>query len=136
MLDKTWPNVLLKKLLWSKGSCDEFYWMESPSTLWIVAELFQVGVSTFLPTLNVTCFPLTKPPINDHPTHINLVWVNENHFALLRTKKNSLVPPLMYKWYEFRNDVASNWEILYKRRLEAGGKLFKKDIVEEVVILD
>ena len=110
--------------------------MDLPNTLWIVAEYFQVGVSTFSPTLNATCFSLTKPPINDHPTHINLVWVNGNHFALVRTKENSPVPPVMYKWFEFRNDAASTWEVLYKKRIKAGRELFKEDIAQEVVNLD
>ena len=109
--------------------------MDAPATLWIIVELFGIGVTLFSPKVCVACFPLTKAPISDNPTHINIVWVNENHFALVRTNMDSPIPHVIYQWFQLRNAEAQTWVNLYKNRLEAGRKLFIKD-VEEVVRLD
>ena len=106
-----------------------------PRTLWIVAELFGIEVTLFSPKVCVTCFPLTKAPISDNPTHINLVWVNKNHFALVCTNKDSPIPSVIYQWFQLRNAEAQTWVNFYKNRLEAGRKLFIKDL-EEIVYLD
>ena len=109
--------------------------MDAPTTLWNVAELFGIWVTLLYPSACVTCLPLTKSPINDNSTHLNLVWMNKNHFALVRTNKDSPIPPLIYQWFQLKNSEAQTWENLYKNRLEAGIKLFIRDF-EEVVCLD
>ena len=120
-------NRIRDGIYWqSVEPCPGNHWMEMPYAGFLAAQRYNIVVHVLSIQGSFTYFPLTVGPLNPRPQAITLVHVHRSHFIHAKLETDYPMPTVQPMWSTHRTIAASEWEEMYRPRLQLYHRIMKK----------
>lgn len=113
-------NAVQASLLWNGlGFCPRRYWMEMPPAGILVANRYRLILVYLSISNNLTFFPFWISPyeVIEHKM-IAIGLVNGNHYIKLELEGDYPIPEATKYFKHYKSQEASNWEFIYRSRIQ------------------
>ncbi|KAI5678912.1 hypothetical protein M9H77_09862 [Catharanthus roseus] len=109
-------NELVHRINWLvDGPAPYAHWFETPDSLYIVANAFNLCVILIAQLGSTTVLPLYSYSDRPEGTLVIGFMTEERHFIQLNDM--CLIPHLHVQWIHHRSEWVSNWENSYQQRI-------------------
>ncbi|KAI5680318.1 hypothetical protein M9H77_01545 [Catharanthus roseus] len=111
-------NELVHGINWLvDGPAPYAYWFETPDSLYIVANAFNLCVILIAQLDSTTVLPLYSYSDRPEGTLVIGFLTEERHFIQLQLNDMCPIPPLHVQWIHHRSEWVSNWANSYQHRI-------------------
>ncbi|KAI5658697.1 hypothetical protein M9H77_27490 [Catharanthus roseus] len=111
-------NDLVHRIHWPMdGPAPYVHWFETPDSLYIIANAFNMCVILIAQLGSTTMLPLYSYSDRPEDTLVIGLLTEQQHFIQLQLNDMCPIPPLHIQWIHHRSEWVSNWADSYQHRI-------------------
>ncbi|KAI5654530.1 hypothetical protein M9H77_31717 [Catharanthus roseus] len=111
-------HELVHRTQWQDGPALLEYWLETPDSLYVIVNAFNLCVVLISQLGSTTVLPLYSYSNRPGGSLVIGLLTKQQHFIQLQMHDECLIPPLHVQWIYHRGKRVSNWEDSYYERIE------------------